>query len=121
MALIDRLVYGQKLTCAALLLAVVPGCSTDVASRQPSRDEQQANAIQRVTIRSSVIPTVGYDTDREILEIEFHNGAVYQYFEVPPHIHQKLVTADSPGTYFNANIRHADFKYRQLVPTASKQ
>ncbi|WP_117179044.1 KTSC domain-containing protein [Mariniflexile rhizosphaerae] len=30
--------------------------------------------------------SVGYDKEARILEIEFHNGAVYQYFDVSENV-----------------------------------
>ena len=34
-------------------------------------------------VRSSALRSVGYDQEQRVLEIEFTNGAVYRYFDVP--------------------------------------
>jgi len=41
-----------------------------------------------------------------ILELEFQNGGVYQYFEVPEVAYAELMSASSKGRYFNQNIRN---------------
>lgn len=40
--------------------------------------------MQRTPVDSSTMAAVGYDADSETLEIEFVNGHLYQYFDVPP-------------------------------------
>ena len=54
--------------------------------------------------RSSNIYKIGYDKDTEILELEFNNGGVYQYFDVPEDIFQGLKSAPSHGKYAHSNI-----------------
>lgn len=40
-----------------------------------------------------------------MLELEFHSGEIYEYFDVPPHVHDELMAADSLGGYFARHIR----------------
>jgi KTSC domain len=40
-----------------------------------------------------------------MLEVEFHGGGVYQYFEVPQTVVEELLAQDSLGAYFNTKIR----------------
>ena len=48
------------------------------------------------------------------LEIEFHGGRVYQYFDVPEQVFGGLRTAyDSHGSYFNENIK-GHYRYARL-------
>lgn len=61
--------------------------------------------MQRTQVESSTMVSVGYDAESETLEIEFVNGQVYQYFDVPPTVHQELLASASAGQYFNAAIR----------------
>jgi KTSC domain-containing protein len=65
------------------------------AGKRPSR--------QRV--KSSVVASVGYDPQQRRLEVAFHNGRVYAYFEVPPSVYEELVTAESVGKFFNENVK----------------
>jgi KTSC domain len=56
-------------------------------------------------VASSLLASVAYDADHCILQLEFHSGAVYRYFDVPLSIYQQLMAADSKGSYFNHSIR----------------
>ncbi len=60
--------------------------------------------MDRVSIRSSNIESVGYDSESETLEIEFDNG-VYRYSGVPEVVHRGLMSASSAGRYFHGNIK----------------
>jgi hypothetical protein len=51
--------------------------------------------------------------DRRILEVLFHGGSVYQYFDVPPQIYNELRQASSVGQYINANIK-GHFRYARV-------
>jgi len=66
----------------------------------------QRNAIGS----SSNIKSAGYDEQTGRLEIEFHNGSLYSYDEVPQEKFDALIAADgdenqSVGRYFNQQIR----------------
>lgn len=61
--------------------------------------------MERTSVQSSNIASIGYDTQSETLEIEFLNGSVYQYFDVPERIYEELMGADSHGSYLAHNIK----------------
>lgn len=65
--------------------------------------------MDRDFVASSNLMSVGYDSDTMILEVEFRQGGLYQYFEVPVHIYDGLMGAPSKGTYFQRFVRN---KYR---------
>jgi hypothetical protein len=58
-----------------------------------------------VAVQSRLLVGMAYDHDQTILQLEFHDGTVYQYFQVPRQTHQDLLQADSKGAYFNRHIR----------------
>ena len=64
--------------------------------------------MNRIPVESSNLKSVGYEDN--VLEIEFLDGGVYQYFDVPAALYEGLIQADSAGKYFWANIRGA-FRY----------
>ena len=64
---------------------------------------------ERVHVRSTNIRWVGYDSKKQVLEVEFHNGSIYRYYDVPEQVHKDFLSADSKGKYLN---RHIAFKYR---------
>jgi len=44
---------------------------------------------------------------RRILTVRFRNGKVHSYLGVPAELFQKLLAAESKGSFFNAHIRDA--------------
>jgi len=60
--------------------------------------------MERVPVESSHIRSIGYDENTSRLEIEFKDGTVYEYDDVPQHVHEELMAADSQGVYANSNI-----------------
>ena len=66
--------------------------------------------MKRMPVESSSIRAIWYDEKDNILEIEFHHGGIYQYFDVPVEEYMSLIDADSIGGYFNWEIRD-DYDY----------
>ncbi|MBX7151583.1 KTSC domain-containing protein [bacterium] len=69
--------------------------------------------MDRIEVTSSELKSVGYDQDHSILEVEFQKGGIYQYFDVPAYQYDSLLTAESLGKYFNANIR-SNYRYSRI-------
>jgi hypothetical protein len=69
--------------------------------------------MERENVNSSNLASIGYDSENEILEVEFKHGGVYQYFDVSENVFNELMNAPSHGVYFSANIRN-DYKYSKL-------
>lgn len=63
-------------------------------------------AIDRVSIESSSLASVGYHRGMELLEVEFKSGALYRYENVPGHLYDELLSAESKGAFFNTCIRN---------------
>lgn len=55
-------------------------------------------------VYSSNISSVGYDPETGEMEVLFLNGKLYVYYQVPPHEHQNLMRADSPGGHLFRHI-----------------
>ena len=62
--------------------------------------------MERVSVSSSNIASVGHDVPSQVLEVEFLNGAVYEYYDVPEHVYQELTTASSVGSYFAQRVKN---------------
>jgi hypothetical protein len=62
--------------------------------------------IVRAPVQSTNVAAVGYDADSRTLQVEFTNGGLYEYHDVPADVAEGLAGADSVGRYFAANIRH---------------
>ena len=61
--------------------------------------------MKMISADSTTLRAVGYDAERQLLQIEFQNRSIYQYFEVPPTVYEELMEAQSKGAYFNRIIR----------------
>lgn len=69
--------------------------------------------MKRIPLESSDVVSVGYDPAERLLEIEFHEGRLYRYMDVPQDIYDHFLKADSPGGYFNSYI-NGYFRYRRV-------
>ena len=76
--------------------------------------------MQRLPVESSMLRSAGYDPERSILELEFTNGRIYRYFGVPQEIVAELLTAESKGRYFLAQIDDL-YPYLQVRRTRSRR
>jgi hypothetical protein len=74
--------------------------------------------MQRVFVESTTLASAGHDAQSTVLELQFRNGALYQYFGVPPRIYGDLMRADSKGGYFNHNIR-GKYPYQRIQDAIS--
>lgn len=70
--------------------------------------------MRRGLILSTSLRSVGYDSDSKTLEVEFAHGGVYEYLRVPDVVYEELMSAMSPGEYFDSRIRDAGFQYRRV-------
>ena len=62
--------------------------------------------MQRYSVASSNIASVGYDAATETLEVEFLSGSVYQYYNVPQNMYDQLMKAGSKGKFLNVYIKN---------------
>lgn len=67
--------------------------------------------IQREAVESSALNAVGYSKRLHALEIEFHDGLIYRYLEVPARTYRDLMESDSKARYYNSHVKG---KYRCL-------
>jgi hypothetical protein len=61
--------------------------------------------MDRQSVISSNVASVGYDAATRALEVEFRNGGVYTYRDVPAEVAAGLVAADSVGGYLSRYIK----------------
>lgn len=69
--------------------------------------------MQLTPVKSSNINAVGYDAEKRTLFVQFTNGTLYAYDDVPIGTHLGLKVAESVGKYFSANVR-GKFTARKL-------
>ena len=63
--------------------------------------------MNREPVASGSIASIGYDEPSQTLEVEFTNGAVYQYYNVPQPVFEQLMQAPSKGQYLAYQIKNA--------------
>ena len=73
----------------------------------------QGSKKNRTRVGSSSVVSVGYDVEKEILEVEFVGGNTYQYLDVPASIYKALMDADSKGGFVNSRIK-GYYRYKQI-------
>jgi len=71
--------------------------------------------MERTSVQSSHIASVGYERDSSTLEVEFLNGSVYQYFGVPESIFEGLVNAPSKGSFLHHNVKAVGYSYTRIA------
>lgn len=60
-------------------------------------------------VESSQIKAIGHEGTT--LTVEFKNGSVYEYANVPPTLHQHLMGAESVGKFFSQYIKGNEAAY----------
>lgn len=61
--------------------------------------------MNRAKVVSSNIQAIGYDEGTLVLEVEFKDGGIYEYFEVGTSKYDKFMNASSKGKYFHRFIK----------------
>ena len=94
---------SQICLCAALSL-VSAGLSVALPNERENEDAIVSH-IRREHVASSAIAAIGYSRKLHALEIEFVNGAVYRYCDVPIALYRDLMAADSKARFYDKKIR----------------
>jgi hypothetical protein len=63
--------------------------------------------VDRILVSSSSVVSVGYDSEIQVLEVEYHNGGIYQYQGVPQDMFDQLMNASSKGAFINQQIKRS--------------
>jgi hypothetical protein len=66
---------------------------------------------------SAVIASYNYDAPSETLEVRYHSGKVYHYFNVPEKVCKEMRSTMVKGIWFN---RHIKGKYRFTEATSGQ-
>src|SRR3954468_21579481 len=95
-----------RVICISVTLVIV-------ARAEPSPTPNHiVSHIPRKPVQSSAIAKVGYSKRSHLLEIEFVNGAVYRYFDIPVSVYRDLLSAESKARFYDSNIRK---HYRSIL------
>lgn len=69
--------------------------------------------MERKPVTSSNIASIGYDSASQTLEIQFKNGGIYQYFDVPEQVYNGIMRASSHGEYLAQYIK-GHYRYSKV-------
>jgi hypothetical protein len=70
--------------------------------------------MERISVQSSNLASVGYDLESATLEVEFVNGRIYQYFGVPDSVHHDLMNAPSKGRFFDQFVKKGGYSWSRI-------
>jgi hypothetical protein len=76
--------------------------------RAPSRYKniQKGGFMINNMVLSREIEWIGYEHKRNMLQVEFIVGSIYQYENVPETVYQEFLIAPSYGRFFESNIKN---------------
>jgi hypothetical protein len=93
------------MTARPLFLILCIGATVAVANPPENKSNAITSHIPRQRVQSSALASIGYSKRLHILEIEFVNGAIYRYDEIPPSVYRELMSTDSKARYYDTNIK----------------
>ncbi len=76
------------------------GCGECAIETTPPQTE-----VAFVPVESSVFDGAKYEAAEQRMTLRFKNGSEYVYEQVPAAVYESLVSASSPGAYYNAHIK----------------
>ena len=74
-----------------------------IAEPPPLLEEEETFAM--LPVASTMASAIGYDSENEVLQIEFNSGAVYQYSDIDEDTFEDLYASDAIGRYYNQYIK----------------
>src|SRR5437762_8801143 len=95
----------------AVVVAMLDAIPTAYCAEPSPAPNHVVSRIPRQPVQSTAIAAVGYSKRRHILEIEFVNGAIYRYLDVPSSVYRDLTSAESQARFYDFNIKK---KYRSV-------
>ena len=69
--------------------------------------------MNRTPVNSSNVASVGYEAESSTLEVEFTNGNLYQYFDVPAAVFESVMASPSIGTALNQAVK-GQYRYARI-------
>ena len=67
----------------------------------------------RQAVESSSFASIGYSEEGRTLEVEFRDGEVYRYFDVPAALFEEFRKSESKGEFFHKAIK-GGYRFRRV-------
>ena len=64
-------------------------------------------------VDSTNVASVGYENG--VLEVEFHKGGIYQYYNVSKGLYYEFMNAQSKGKFLNEVFKKQEYPYRKIA------
>ena len=74
-----------------------------IAEPPPLLEEEESFAM--LPVASTMASAIGYDSENEVLQIEFNSGAVYQYSDIDEDTWEECKSSDALGKFYNQYIK----------------
>jgi hypothetical protein len=87
---------------AGTILLVMLAASIDLGAAEPAR---VVSHIRREPLASTALATAGYSKRLKVLEVEFCNGAIYRYLDVPADVYRAFRDSESKAQFYDWNIK----------------
>ena len=75
--------------------------------------------MEMIPLKSSNLAAAGYDPATQVLRVQFKNGSIYDYSQVPPDVANALFSANSAGQYLHQRIK-GQYEHTLIQPAAPK-
>lgn len=69
--------------------------------------------MERDTVSSSNVDSIGYDEQTQTLEVEFLSGWLYHYYDVEQSVYEMFMNAPSKGRFLNSEIK-GKYSYKRI-------
>lgn len=69
--------------------------------------------MDMIPVSSRNLEYIGYDERLMLLQIQFRNQAIYEYYDVPKNIYIGLITASSADGYFREYVKNV-YRYSKV-------
>lgn len=108
-------------SCCAKVIPII-AVAFAVTSLTAAEPAPIRSHIRREPLASTALATAGYSKRLHIMEIEFCNGAVYRYLDVPAIVYRDFIAAASKAQYYDWNIkgRYRSLRLRSAAAQASR-
>ncbi len=73
--------------------------------------ETRNQSLAEYTVTTTTASIQDFEYKSQVLKINFSDGNIYEYFDVPKAVYVKLINADSPGRFARRHI-YNEYVYR---------
>ncbi|OAM92459.1 KTSC domain-containing protein [Pelosinus fermentans] len=70
--------------------------------------------MNRISVSSTNISSIGHCADSSVLEVEFLKGGIYNYYGISEQLYHDLLNAGSKGQFLNQYIKNAGYTYTKV-------